>query len=55
LNQLELIITNLIKKEKDYYIEQIQKYNSSTKNFDINFYKDVIKKSLFGEKFEFYE
>ena len=55
LNQLEVIITNLIKKEKDYYIEQIQKYNSSTKNFDINFYKDVIKKSLFGEKFEFYD
>jgi hypothetical protein len=55
LNQLEVIITNLIKKEKDYYIEQIQKYNSATKNFDINFYKDVIKKSLFGEKFELYE
>ena len=55
LNQIEEIITNLIKKEKDYYIEQIQKYNSSTKNFDINFYKDVIKKSLFGEKFDFYE
>ena len=55
LNQLEVIIRNLIKKEKDYYIEQIQKYNSTTKNFDINFYKDVIKKSLFGEKFEFYE
>ena len=55
LNQLEVIITNLIKKEKDYYIEQIQKYNSATKNFDINFYKEVIKKSLFGEKFEFYE
>ena len=55
LNQLEVIITNLIKKEKDYYIEQIQKYNSATKNFDINFYKDVIKKSLFGEKFEIYE
>ena len=55
LNQLEVIITNLIKKEKDYYIEQIQKYNSATKNFDINFYKEVIKKSLFGEKFELYE
>ena len=55
LNQLEVIIKNLIKKEKDYYIEQIQKYNSATKNFDINFYKDVIKKSLFGEKFEIYE
>ena len=55
LNQLEVIITNLIKKEKDFYIEQIEKYNSATKNFDINFYKDVIKKSLFGEKFEFYE
>ena len=55
LNQLEVIISNLIKKEKDYYIEQIQKYNSATKNFDINFYKDVIKKSLFGEKFEIYE
>ncbi len=55
LNQLEVIITNLIKKEKDYYIEQIQKYNSATKNFDINFYKEVIKKSLFGEKFEMYE
>ena len=55
LNQLEVIIKNLIKKEKDYYIEQIQKYNSATKNFDINFYKDVIKKSLFGEKFEVYE
>ena len=55
LNQLEVIITNLIKKEKDYYIEQIQKYNSTTKNFDINFYKEVIKKSLFGEKFELYE
>ena len=55
LNQLEQIITNLIKKEKDYYTEQIQKYNSTTKNFDINFYKDVIKKSLFGEKFEFYD
>ena len=55
LNQLEVIIKNLIKKEKDYYIEQIQKYNSDTKNFDINFYKDVIKKSLFGEKFEIYE
>ena len=55
LNQLEVIISNLIKKEKDYYIEQIQKYNSATKNFDINFYKDVIKKSLFGEKFEVYE
>ena len=55
LNQLEVFITNLIKKEKDYYIEQIQKYNSATKNFDINFYKEVIKKSLFGEKFELYE
>ena len=55
LNQLEVIITNLIKKEKDYYIEQIQKYNSTTKNFDINFYKDVIKKSLFGEKFDAYD
>ena len=55
LNQLEVIITNLIKKEKDYYIEQIQKYNSTTKNFDINFYKDVIKKSLFGEKFDVYD
>ena len=55
LNQLEVIITNLIKKEKDYYIEQIQKYNSSTKNFYINFYKDVIKKSLFGEKFDVYD
>ena len=55
LNQLEVIITNLIKKEKDYYIEQIQKYNSATKNFDINFYKEVIKKSLFGEKFDIYD
>ena len=55
LNQLEVIITNLIKKEKDYYIEQIQKYNSATKNFDINFYKEVIKKSLFGEKFDVYD
>ena len=55
LNQLEVIITNLIKKEKDYYIEQIQKYNSTTENFDINFYKDVIKKSLFGEKFDVYD
>ena len=55
LNQLGAIITNLIKKEKDFYIEQLQKYNSTTKNFDINFYKDVIKKSLFGEKFDVYE
>ena len=35
--------------------EERQKYNSATKNFDINFYKEVIKKSLFGEKFELYE
>ena len=34
LNQLEVIIANLIKKEKDSYTEQIQKYNSTTKNFD---------------------
>ena len=55
LNQLEVIIANLIKKEKDSYTEQIQKYNSTTKNFDINFYKEVIKKSLFGEKFDIYD
>ena len=55
LNQLERIIDNLIKNEKDFYLEQIKKINNSSdgKNFDNNFNRDIIKKSLFGEKFDF--
>ena len=54
LNQIEQIIDNLIKNEKDFYIEQIKKINnSSTPNLDTNFNKDIIKKSLFGEKCDF--
>ena len=55
LNQLDKIIQNLIKNEKDFYLEQIKKINnnSDSKNFDNNFNKDIIKKSLFGEKFDF--
>ena len=54
LNQLDGIISNLIKTEKDFYLEQIKKINNSnnSKNFDNNFNKDIIKKSLFGEKFD---
>ena len=54
LNQLDTIIDNLIKNQKDFYLEQIKKINNSeTKNFDNNFNKDIIKKSLFGEKCDF--
>ena len=54
LSQLENIINNLIKNEKDFYFEQLKKINNSnTKNFDNNFNKDIIKKSLFGEKCDF--
>jgi hypothetical protein len=55
LNQLDTIIDNLIKNQKDFYLEQIKKINNSnnSKNFDNNFNKDIIKKSLFGEKFDF--
>ena len=54
LNQLDIIINNLIKNEKDFYFEQIKKINNSTsKNFDNNFNRDIIKKSLFGEKCDF--
>jgi len=51
LSQLEKIIYNIIQKEKENFNEQIKKINNSgNKNFDTNFYKDVVKKSLFGEK-----
>ena len=55
LNQLDKIIGDLIKNEKDFYLEQIKKINnnSDSKNYDNNFNKDIIKKSLFGEKFDF--
>ena len=55
LNQLSKIIDNLIKNEKDFYLEQIKKINNtSTNNYDNNYYnKDIIKKSLFGEKCDF--
>ena len=54
LNQLEKIIYNIIQKEKENFNEQIKKINNSgSKNFDSNFYKDVVKKSLFGEKCDF--
>ena len=55
LNQISKIIDNLIKNEKDFYLEQIKKINNaSTNNFDNNYYnKDIIKKSLFGEKCDF--
>ena len=55
LNQLDKIIQDLIKNEKDFYLEQIKKINnnSDSKNYDNNFNKDIIKKSLFGEKFDF--
>ena len=51
LSQLGKIINNIIQKEKENFNEQIKKINNSgNKNFDTNFYKDVVKKSLFGEK-----
>ena len=58
LNQLDEIIDNLIKNEKDFYIEQIKKINNSNStNFDNtfnnNYNKDIIKRSLFGEKCDF--
>ena len=54
LSQLEKIIYNIIKNEKENFNEQIKKINNSgNKNFDTNFYKDVVKKSLFGEKCDF--
>jgi hypothetical protein len=54
LSQLEKIIYNTIQKEKENFNEQIKKINNSgNKNFDTNFYRDVVKKSLFGEKCDF--
>ncbi len=58
LNQLDQIIDNLIKNEKDIYIEQSKKIsNSNNNNYDNNinsiYNKDIIKKSLFGEKCDF--
>ena len=50
LNQLDQIINNLIKNEKDFYIEQSKKISISNNN---NYDKDIIKKCLFGEKCDF--
>ena len=55
LNELDKIIEDLIKTQKDLYYEQINKMNNAEdngpKNYD-NFNKDIVKKCLFGEKFE---
>ena len=58
LNQLDQIIDNLIKTEKDFYIEQSKKISNSNNNkYDNNiinnYNKDIIKKSLFGDKCDF--
>jgi hypothetical protein len=58
LNQLDQIIDNLIKNEKDFYIEQSKKISNSNKNnYDNNiinnYNKDIVKKSLFGDKCDF--
>ena len=56
LSQLDQIIDTLKKKEKEFYIEQSKKINNNinnNNNFDNNNNKDIIKKSLFGEKCDF--
>ena len=58
LNQLDQIIDDLKKNEKEFYIEQSKKINNSNNNNYDNstnniYNKDIIKKSLFGEKFDF--
>ena len=58
LNQLDQIIDDLKKNEKEFYIEQSKKINNSNNNnYDntINnlYNKDIIKRSLFGDKCDF--